>query len=134
MIYVTNQQLSSHAKHRPPEYLQELEACVVSRDSGGLVLDENRPAWAEMVRKYRPDPPSVQPVPLPQWPLLIKMVADFKQPGDIGVGDTLERLLRDMGGAQFKLAMKAAGIPCGCDNRQAWMNARFPYPRKNGAV
>jgi hypothetical protein len=26
-----------------------------------------------------------------------------------------------------KEAMKAAGADCGCDGRQKWLNARFPY-------
>lgn len=75
--------------------------------------------------------PVVPPAPLPhaQWPLAVKALAVMQAEGDKGVGDTVKRCLGDAGEA-FQAAYKAvAGVPCGCVNRRAWMNARFPYKR-----
>lgn len=63
------------------------------------------------------------------WPLLIRWIAKHRQPGDEGAGDTLERLLKKVGADRAAKAWeRVAGRPCGCQDRKAWMNSRYPYP------
>lgn len=70
--------------------------------------------------------PIPQPLPFAQWPAGAKLVALRKQPGDIGVGSTIEREA-GLVGLAFKAAMKAAKIDCGCSGRKNDYDARFPY-------
>jgi hypothetical protein len=58
---------------------------------------------------------------------LVAIVSKLRTPEDRGVGDTLERLLAKAGGRKFKHLMLLMRLPCGCDDRQAWLNERFPY-------
>lgn len=45
-----------------------------------------------------------------------------------GVGDTVAKITRYTGiDFLFKLWTKITGIPCGCKERQEWLNERFPY-------
>jgi uncharacterized Zn finger protein (UPF0148 family) len=58
---------------------------------------------------------------------IIRLVESLKAPEDRGVGDTVERLLAKAGGRKFKHLMHLLKLPCGCQNRQKWLNDRFPY-------
>jgi hypothetical protein len=60
-------------------------------------------------------------------PRLVRLVAVYRIPSDIGAGDTLERLLAKAGGRKFKHLMLLMRLPCGCDDRQAWLNKKWPY-------
>lgn len=66
------------------------------------------------------------------WPALVRRVAAFRVATDVGVGDTLERLFAKFGGRQFKWMMAAAGVVCGCDDRQRFLNNRYPYASRAG--
>lgn len=44
-----------------------------------------------------------------------------------GLGDTVERILRPLGGAKYKAWRKASGKPCNCDRRQEVLNRLVPY-------
>lgn len=61
------------------------------------------------------------------WPWIVRIVARWRIHTDAGIGDTLERAFAAIGGELVKEAMKATGADCGCDGRQKWLNARFPY-------
>jgi hypothetical protein len=58
---------------------------------------------------------------------LIGWLRWFAKPEDTGAGDTLERLIAKAGGRKFKEAMAALSLPCGCTDRQQWLNDRYPY-------
>jgi hypothetical protein len=45
--------IASRAAQRPPEWLAELEACVVKRDAKAVWVDVELPAWGAMWQKYR---------------------------------------------------------------------------------
>lgn len=60
-------------------------------------------------------------------PRVIRFLESRKQPGELGAGDTLERLLASVGGRKFKRLMRWLGAPCGCEDRQAWMNNKWPW-------
>jgi len=67
-------------------------------------------------------------IPEAQWPFLVKWIAQRRQPGEIGVGDTVHRLFSQFGGNTLSEAYeRLAGRPCGCKDRQAWLNQRYPY-------
>ena len=56
-------------------------------------------------------------------------MAALRAEGDRGVGDTIARLVRPLGGETFKVAFKRVfGFNCGCDRRQETLNMRWPYP------
>lgn len=67
----------------------------------------------------------VQPVPRDKWPIGVKLIAEARNSGDTGVGDTVHRLIPK---ADELIAwMKRIGIDCGCADRRASLNQRFPY-------
>lgn len=57
----------------------------------------------------------------------VRLVSYFKAPEDAGVGDTVARYAAMLGGEAFKAWSKKLGMPCGCTQRQAEWNARYPY-------
>jgi hypothetical protein len=68
-------------------------------------------------------------VPESQWPFWAKAIARRRQPGDTGLGDTLERVLRRVAADQAAQVWERwAGKSCGCKNRQAWLNGKYKYP------
>lgn len=74
--------------------------------------------------------PQVPPIELQlPLPLLVRGIKRQRIPSDKGVGDTVHRILSKMGGLQFEWVMKRLGINCGCGDRQAWLNAAYPYDR-----
>lgn len=107
---------------------------------GDLLWIENA-VWATLLRGETPPelpsgesaplpplPPPPDPVPREKWPLACRGVAKRAIAADKGVGDTLERLAGKVGGRKFKRIFKRiTGLGCGCDDRQAWLNARYPY-------
>jgi len=61
----------------------------------------------------------------PWWFFIIRTV---KSNRDIGVGDTIDRLLAIVGGRHYKsLYERVFGKGCGCKRRQTRLNAMFPY-------
>ncbi len=72
--------------------------------------------------------PSVA-IPHAQWPYLVRWIAQRRIDGEIGVGDTVHRVFSKFGGTALSEAYeRLAGRPCGCKDRQAWLNQRYPYP------
>ena len=65
------------------------------------------------------------------WPAWAKLVRSKRQGGEIGVGDTFQRLAKGVGGEVLKKTLKTLGIPCGCDARRDQWNELYPYPREN---
>jgi hypothetical protein len=57
----------------------------------------------------------------------VPLVKAFSAPEDKGIGDTIQRYAAMLGGEQFKQWAKDHGIPCGCTERQAEWNERWPY-------
>jgi hypothetical protein len=86
---------------------------------------EKQTPLAKSQRQWIPSTQS--PSPTSTWPLLIRGIARQRIASDIGVGDTIQRILSKMGGAQFEWVMKRLGIDCGCGSRQDWLNAAYRY-------
>jgi hypothetical protein len=62
------------------------------------------------------------------WPLFIRAIAKFRKPADLGIGDTTVHLIGDTRSMKFKKwFQKKFGTNCGCTERQAWLNRRYPY-------
>ena len=75
-----------------------------------------------------PSSPPAKAVAPKEWPLVARVIAARAATGEIGLGDTLARLLGAAGGKLFKRwYQKITGAPCGCKNRQERLNALFPY-------
>ena len=72
-----------------------------------------------IVYEYRPEPK-----PLPAW---AKALSLLKADGEVGLGDTIERIVGPIGGEAFKKWAKSKGFSCGCSQRKRHLNKRFPY-------
>ena len=77
---------------------------------------------------------SREPKPLTEWPKLVqvavRVMSKKKADGEVGVGDTVKRIL-GVAGEIYKVWFYAVfGSKCGCTNRQAWLNQQFPYTKK----
>jgi hypothetical protein len=68
--------------------------------------------------------PTQKPAEANQWVPILKLL---RKPEDKGVGDTVQRIAAKFGGERFKAFAAKIGLPCGCTDRQAWFNERFPY-------
>ena len=71
--------------------------------------------------------PPVKPKPSAEWPLWARELEKRKQDGEIGVGDTFQRLAKGVGGEVLKKTLKTLGIPCNCDARRDQWNELYPY-------
>lgn len=66
-----------------------------------------------------------------KWPLLVRAVARLRQPGEIGIGDTLTRIIEGVEGDTLAAWYeRVTGQDCGCSDRRERLNARFPYPER----
>jgi len=69
---------------------------------------------------------AVKPSP---WPIWAMLMAKLRNPGDIGVGDTVERTIGTARSATFKAWHLATfGHPCGCERRKTEWNSKYRYP------
>jgi len=66
--FASHRQVAEQAALRPPRYLLDLERIIVRRDEHGIWYDAARPAYLELVRKYRPVPRPSPPHPLAPSP------------------------------------------------------------------
>jgi hypothetical protein len=72
--------------------------------------------------------PTLSIRPMTQWPAWAKAIAEQRQPGDAGLGDTLVHLIGDSRSEKFQAWFQEKfGQSCGCSDRQAWLNRQFPY-------
>lgn len=114
-------------------------SCVCSIDGVAVETHATRgecphPAGSKFDKPEAPRPAAkavTQAVPQGQWPLAVKAVAAQRRPGEIGVGDTLKRLI-DVTSLNFANLFAAAykklvGRECGCGDRQAKLNQMYPY-------
>lgn len=63
---------------------------------------------------------------------LIACLRWLSRPEDRGLGDTVERILAMAGGRKIKQAMASLSLPCKCNDRQSWLNERYPNPKYQG--
>jgi len=61
------------------------------------------------------------------WPTWATALRALRRDGERGVGDTAERLFGSFGGQPFKMALRSAGIECGCDERKEKWNEVYHY-------
>jgi hypothetical protein len=129
MIKVSKEKVCQAAVSRPPEYESQLAAAAQREDE--LYYYFSSRAYAELFEKYRRrqyQPAVVEQASVTPWQeRLVALVSRFRTPEDRGVGDTLERLLAKVGGRKIKHLLRLANLPCRCDDRQKWLNERFPY-------
>ncbi|MBC7783543.1 MAG: hypothetical protein H7144_06865 [Burkholderiales bacterium] len=98
----------------------EVREAIIERTYFHVVIDTDSDAW--------PDREVIvaEPVPAAEWPAWALSVADMRDVPDAGVGDTVHRMLGELG-VIAKATLKSIGVPCGCDKRQTLWNARYPY-------
>jgi hypothetical protein len=70
--------------------------------------------------------PAIAPEPRP-WPLAVRLMASQREAGEIGVGDTLHRLMGDSAESFEAWFVAATGRKCGCGDRRQWLNWMYPY-------
>lgn len=63
------------------------------------------------------------------WPIWAKAIAQLRSEADIGVGDTVHRLVM---GDQVETILQTLGVKCGCTDRRKWLNKKFAYAKSSG--
>ena len=130
MIKVSKQAAVSVAPQRPDGYLQKLETSAARENAEYYYFTAE--IYAQLFEEYRGKTYQMKfsqdlDRQAQKVPRLVKWLSRFRKPNDRGMGDTLERLLAAAGGRRFKHMMHLLHLPCGCENRQAWLNERYPY-------
>ncbi len=75
--------------------------------------------------------PVPAPIPFDKWPRLARLIAWRKRDGETGVGDTLARILGNVGAdAMAHWYEKITGHDCGCADRRAKLNTIFRYVKE----
>ena len=70
----------------------------------------------------------LDPIPHEKWPLWALAIARLKKEGETGLGDTITRLIGDARSERFKTwFQRKFGRSCGCEERRAWLNRKYPY-------
>lgn len=69
----------------------------------------------------------VEAVPRKDWPLWAAAVALGKADSDTGIGDTIKRTLGASGEVFEAWYKRVVGKDCGCRDRAAFLNQRYPY-------
>lgn len=124
--------LHAAATYHPPGYVADVLSGSTVDEAAGT-YDCSPEHWAAMVAKYRTSstatpPVPVQPVPRDKWPIGAVLASMARTSDDKGVGDTIARLAAKMGAAwAAKEFEKISGVPCGCVDRRAHYNSKYPY-------
>ena len=105
-------------RHKVKKTRRYMNACI--RD------DALRREWDEGIgprqNKHRPRPPKKK---IPHW---VRRIAKKRQPGDVGPGDTFERIAKKYGADQILVVLKMLGVKdCGCGRRKETWNRRWAY-------
>jgi hypothetical protein len=87
------------------------------------------PATPPAIRRQAPPPP--QPWALSPFGIMARTLKLLRAPEDVGVGDTLARIVGPIGGDAYKKwYLETFGKSCGCTERQQTLNELFPYEKK----
>lgn len=105
-------------------------ACLAVKQE--LVDIHDRAASGKCPKGFFDNPPETPPiiaaVPRAEWPGVVSYIANtFGNEQDSGFGDTIERIVMSFGGGHIKAMLAAAGVDCGCSDRQKRWNAMYPY-------
>jgi hypothetical protein len=74
------------------------------------------------------------PVADERWPAWARALRSISIESDLGIGDTIARVIGPVGGDAFKAWRISIGKPCACKLRQERLNARFPYNHSRTSV
>lgn len=81
------------------------------------------PKWPFPLANYSATPQRAR-----NWPAWAMAIKRLSVEGERGVGDTVARVIGPIGGDAWKLWFKTlTGKSCGCERRQADLNAAYPY-------
>ena len=117
----TMEQIQARALERPEGYLADVLS-YAERDGNVVRLPES--AYRKLRRKY--NPPS--PWPMSPFGIAMRAIRPMAIVGELGVGDTLARLIGPIGGEAYKQWFENKfGRTCGCTERQAQLNKQYPY-------
>ena len=85
-------------------------------------LDGNPDSGAIVTEKVNCD----QSEPVDQWPKWALVIAKFRKPGDVGVGDTFHRIAERFGAERVIERLGLKGM-CGCQGRHESWNKQYAY-------
>ncbi|NOS70042.1 MAG: hypothetical protein HOP33_08935 [Verrucomicrobia bacterium] len=112
------------AQRRGEDYVRAL---LASGTLTGTVIEISADEFHRVTATAKLDSPN--PKAISEWFLPLRLLARQRKPGEIGIGDTAARLIGAVGGEQFKLWYHIVfKRDCKCPDRQAWLNAHWPYP------
>ena len=113
MIRISSSSIREAALSRPSNYLSRVESLSQSDGDYFYFTEENY----RMLR--------LEFSPIETWPAWAKSIVLFRRQGDAGLGDTIHSNIPLAN--QIETILKADDINCGCADRRAWLNLRFPY-------
>jgi hypothetical protein len=74
------------------------------------------------------EPQSAEPNKSEQWPLWARTIAKFRKEGEVGIGDTIKRVIGNDNSEAFKKWYKSTfNRDCGCCGRQQNLNVQYRY-------
>jgi len=113
---------------RPGPYTwDQCRLCWLALNEPGRVraLVERRPRAVEAAKPAAPV--------RTRWPWRVRLLSLLRHREDAGVGDTMARRLRLLGGDVCKrLYARLTGKDCGCGSRQRRLNVEYPYAKGRG--
>jgi hypothetical protein len=82
--------------------------------------------WNDFIN---PDQPMAEPPNrAEQWPLWARTIGAFRKEGEVGVGDTVKRVIGNQNSEAFKAWYKKTfNRDCGCCGRQTNLNNQYRY-------
>lgn len=145
MIKFLHAQIEMDSRRRPVGYLGAFRAKAqtfpthleISREDYDAlnlawpIQPQARPAPVTLPAPSVPKPPTAPLLwPLNAFGIMARTIKLLKQPEDVGVGDTLARVIGPIGGEAYKTwFLDTFGKSCGCTERQEQLNTVFPYEK-----
>jgi hypothetical protein len=118
-IIISFKELRARAAKRPEGYFEDV---VANGNAIGESVQLTPAAHRRLVAKYQVAKPASE------WPVWAKLISHTKTNADVGVGDTVLRLIGEPSSAQFKAWYRGLfGRDCGCTTRQSLWNTIYPY-------
>jgi hypothetical protein len=108
---------------------------------GGEKFRTTMPPEIEAVLREYENPSPLQPrsnipvdsvltetaVPCSEWSRTARVLGVLSQPGDVGLGDVVVRIVKNSGKISLdRFYMKLTGEPYGCQGKQVKLNKKFP--------
>jgi hypothetical protein len=118
-IVIPISDLRATAARRPAGYESHVLSMAIWVSETHYELSQD--SYHALVNQYR-----FSPLVREQWGWSAKALASLAIPADKGLGDVVARKFGSAGKVFQRWFKKLMGFDCGCDDRQQWLNLRYP--------